>query len=362
MLHPRALSLLLVGAVAVAQSFVSPAHFTSAEGTASITAPFGSTAVPVRYLQIHGDVPAMTVSGMAFRWECDPTGVTYPPFSVTLDAWISTAAVTAANPSSTFDANHGPDKVQVATHRTIAIPGSDPSLMPSPFVLDIPFDVPFPFAGSPASLCWEVQITARTNTLAAAFDGALNVVSVAINPPLFATRGFAGCLTTGHVTPITITTALAPMNWPGGTGTAADIAAEMLANGPIFWVLGFDRVSWNGSPLPQTVPGSAGAPSGACQLRLDIAWTTFAVATANGVTALRLAFGVQPALHGAEFYEQVIALDPAANAFGVTTSNLVVHQLVAPYPTPLPVCRVSALSLAATGAVDTSTFLVTQFH
>jgi len=229
-------------------------------------------------------------------------------------------------------------------------------------VLDIPFDVPFVFAGSPASLCWEVQITARTNTTAESFDGVLNVASVAASPPVFATRAFTGCLSTGHTQPIMIATSLGSTNWPAGTGTTADSASGLLAGGAIFWALGFDRTSWNGNPLPIVVPGSPGAPSGACYLRLDVASTRFAVASAGGTAQLNLAFGVQPALHGVEFYEQLFGLDAAANPFGVTASNLVVHQVVAPYPFPLPVCCVTAGSLAATGFVDTSSFLVTQFR
>jgi len=350
-------------AVASAQVYVSPAHFTNAEGSLTTTVPFGSTQAPYRYLQIHGDVPAMTISGLASRWEGAPSGLVYPPFSVTVDAWISTAARTAATASPTFDTNHGVDKVHVATQQTIAIPGSDPSLLPSPFVLDIPFTAPFAFAGSPASLCWEVQITARTNTIDESFDGAFNNAGIAANPPLFSTRAFTGCLATGNTQPMTIATSLAPMNWPAGTGTTADTASQLVHNGAIFWALGFDRVSWNGNPLPIVVPGSAGAPSGACSLLLDIAVTQFAIASAAGAAQLNLAFHMQPGLHGARFYEQVLGLDLPANPFGVTASNLVVHQIVAPYPFPLPVCRVSAAgSLAATGNVDTSGCLITRFR
>jgi hypothetical protein len=357
------LASLLVAAAAPAQVFVSPAHFTNAEGSLTTTVPFGSAQVPYRYLQIHGDVPAMTISGLAFRWEGAPTGVFYPPFSLTLDAWISTAARTAATASPTFDTNHGGDKVQVAVHQTIAVPGSDPSQLPSPFVLDIPFTAPFVFAGTPASLCWEVQITARTNPTDEWFDGAYNDPSIAANPPLFSTRAFTGCLATGNAQPMTIATSLGPMNWPAGTGTAVDSASQLLHNGAILWAFGFDRVSWGGLPLPITVPGSAGAPSGACNLLIDIAMTQFAIASAAGGAQLSLGFHVQPGLHGARFYEQVFGLDQAANPFGVTASNLVVHQIVAPYPYPLPICRViGAGSLGASGVVDTTGNVITRFR
>jgi len=362
-MFPSAAAVVAFAIAASAQSYVSPAHFTAAEGSLTTTVPFGSVQVPYRYLQIHGDVPAMTISGLAFRWEGAPSGLFYPPFSVTLDLWVSTAARTAATASAVFDTNHGVDKVQVATQQTIAIPGSDPSLLPSPFVLDIPFTAPFAFAGSPASLCWEVQITARTNTIDESFDGAYNNASIAANPPLFSTRAFTGCLATGNTQPMTIATTLAPMNWPAGTGTAADSASQLLHNGAIFWALGFDRVSWNGNPLPVVVPGSTSAPSGACILRLDVATTLFALASATGSAQLNLAFHTQPGLHGALFYEQVLGLDVAANPFGVTASNLVVHQIVAPYPYPLPACRVFAAgSLAISGSVDGTGFLITRFR
>lgn len=52
-----------------AQGFVSPSHFASVEGTGNSTLPFGWATPPVRFLQVHDGVPAMTVQGLAFRYD-----------------------------------------------------------------------------------------------------------------------------------------------------------------------------------------------------------------------------------------------------------------------------------------------------
>jgi hypothetical protein len=68
-------------------------------------------------------------------------------------------------------------------------------------------------------------------------------------------------------------------------------------------------------------------------------------------------------LHGALLPVQLLGLDAAANALGITTSNLVVQQLVAPYPAAIGIQRVYAVgALAATGTVDGSSPLITRFR
>lgn len=363
------LSVCVLAVTAVAQGYVSPSHFTTVEGTSNNTFPFGgntATSTPFRYQQIHDDVPTSAIQGLAFRHETTSTGTVRAPFTVTIDAWISTSPLTSATPDITFDNNHGLDKIQVVTNRTISVPGNDPSLVPNPFTITIPFDagVVFPFAGGGASLCWEVQVTARTNTASVPFDSFQNSGTSPANPAAIASRAFTGCLSTGRTQPILATAqtnTAAPMDWINGTGRLGCNGTQLEANGIVAFVYGTDRTQWSGLPLPLDVPGSTGAPSGTCTLHTDIALANAAIASAAGAASSLLTFSVTPALHGATFNTQIIGLDAAANPLGFTTSNLLVQQLVAPYAIPLGVCRIySAGSLGATGTTS-GTGLVTRF-
>jgi hypothetical protein len=359
----------VLAASLAAQGYVSPAHFNGVEGTANNTFPFGgntATSTPFRYQQIHDDVPTSVISGLSFRHETTTAGTLRAPFTVTVDAWISTSPRTSATPDSTFDNNHGIDRIQVVTNRTISVPGNDPSLVPNPFNIDIPFDtgVTFPFAGGGASLCWEVQVTARTNTASVPFDAIQNSGSSPANPAAISSRAFTGCLSTGRTQPmlaVAQTNTVAPMDWIAGTGNLGCNGSQLEANGIVAFAYGTDRTQWNGLPLPLDVPGSAAAPSGTCTLHTDIAIANVALASATGTAASVLSFPAAPALHGVTINTQIVGLDAAANPFGFTTSNLLVQQLVAPYAIPLGACRIYvAGSLGATGSTSVAA-LVTKF-
>jgi hypothetical protein len=352
-----------------AQGYVSPTHFNGVEGTSNNSFPFGgslATSTPFRYQQIHDDVPTSVIQGLSFRHETTSAGTVRAPFTVTIDAWISTSPRTSATPDVTFDNNHGVDKIQVVTNRTISVPGNDPSLVPNPFNIDIPFDtgVVFPFAGGGASLCWEVQVTARTNTASVPFDAIQNSGTSPANPAAISSRAFTGCLSTGRTQPmlaVAQSNTVAPMDWITGTGNLGCNGTQLEANGIVAFVYGTDRTQWNGLPLPLDVPGSTGAPSGTCTLHTDIVVANVAIASAAGAASSVLTFAVTPALHGTTIQTQIVGLDAAANASGFTTSNLLVQQLVAPYAIPLGVCRVYlAGSLGATGTTNVFA-LVTKF-
>ncbi len=354
---------LLLAATLSAQS-VSPAHFTSVEAPTSNIFPFGSVSVPFRYLQVHDDVTSPVVFGMRFRHTCSSSGGQESPFAVTIDAWVSTAASSAAGITTTFDNNHGPDKIQCVTNRTIQVPANDPTRIPQDFLVDVPFDpgVVFVFAGAPASLCWEVHVTARTNISSVFMDYVSASAATAANPTLQATRGGSGCVATGQTDPMLAAPTSTAMSWPTGTGDLVVNGSRLLPNGVIVWVNGLDRTQWNGIPLPLTVPTSTGAPSGTCTLYTDPFFLTAATASATGTAQLSLPLTVTPALHGFVVYTQILGLDAAANAFGFTTSNLAAQQLVAPYASPNPARRVyRAGTLAPTGTSDGGQ-LITQFY
>ena len=346
---------LLITAALHAQGYVSPAHFLAAEGTSSQTFPFGVTTVPFRYVQVHDDVPALTLHGMAFRHN---SGVSAPAHAVTLDAWVSTAATSSGTINTTFDLNHGLDKVQVVTNRQYNLPASDPADLPGQWVLDFAFDVPFVFAGG-VPLCWEVQITAKTQAANVTYDACL---APAANPAFQNSRAYTGCLSTGRTSPIAITS-VGSMNWAANTGTINASASQLQANGIALYVTGFSRLNWNGVPLPIDIPGSTGAPSGTCRIHTDVWLIRPVVASSTGTATNPLAFTATPELNGLTIYTQVWGLDAAANPLGVTTSNLLLQNLVAPY-TVMPISRVFLSGgLGATGSISTNTnVLPTYFY
>lgn len=357
----RSLPVLLFTLALPAQGFVSPAHFTATEGTGSSTLPFGTQSLPARYMQVHDGVPAQTIVGIAFRH--DTAGIVRPAHTLTLDVWMSTAAGAAASTVATFATNHGPDLRHVVSNRTVAVPANDPSRLPGAFLLDLPFDPgqDFVFAGGGASLCWEVQVTANSaTTTSIPFDAVLTQGATPANPNFAGTRAFTGCLATGRTQPMSIVSANSPVDWVLGVATQRVNATQLQANGIVVWASGTSTTSWSGTPLPMALPVGTGT-SGPCTLFTDPALLTAGVASASGTAQLQLQFAVTPALHGSTLPVQLLGLDAAANALGITTSNLVVQQLVAPYPAVIGIQRVYAVGgLAATGTVDANSPLITR--
>jgi len=358
----RSLLVLFLSGALVAQS-VSPLHFAVAEGNASNAFPFGSTPVPFRYSQVHDDVPAMVILGMSFRHNA--TATVYPVHSVTMDAWVSTAVTTAATMSTTFANNHGLDKIQVVTNRTYTHPVSNPFDLPGPFVLDYPFDVPFGFGGGGASLCWEVHVTAKTQTGSIIYDSVTSTATTAINPTnpaMAAVRVGDGCIATGRTVAM-LANPGSSMNWAAPTAMMVVLGTHLQVNGIVFFTIGMDNTNWNGTPLPVVIPTSTGAPSGPCTVYADILASTLAIANSTGSASITYTFPALPGFHGLTFSSQIWGLDLAANPFGVTTSNLAMHNILAPYTMPLPVNRVYlAASLGAVGTLGLRDGLVTRFY
>ena len=349
----RSSCIALTSTVVLAQSY-SPAFFGNAESPSNNIYPFGSPTVPFRYSQIHDDVPPMVITGMSFRHNYSTN--TYPGYSVTMDAWMSTAVTASSGISTTFDSNHGPDKTQVIINRTYTLPPSNPSDLPGQFVLDYPFDVSFVFLGAPASLCWEVQITARTNTANIVHDEA-SALSAAANPAMAIGRFGSGCLSTGMVNPMGVTVAQT-MDWLTGTATMTTNGNNLLPSGIVLFVTGVDKTQYLGIPLPFTLPGTT------CTVYNDMIVSPVVIANPFGGASNVIPFVPQPAYHGLTFYTQIWGLDPTANPFGLTMSNAAMHHIVAPFTLPLPVTRVWALgSLGSPGGTDGfSRGLVTKFY
>jgi hypothetical protein len=351
----RSFCIVLTSTTLLAQSY-SPAHFANAEGPLNNVVPFGSS-VPIRYSQIHDDVPAMVITGMAFRHDYYQfTTLIYPPYTLTMDAWMSTAVTPSSGMNTTFDLNHGPDKTQVVTNRTYTLPPSDPSNLPGQFVLDFPFDVPFTFSGSPASLCWEVQITTNTATTSIAYDAVQASSFTSGSNPAMAIGAFGvGCFSSGAVNTMTAT-ATQFMNWSQGVGRMTTSGTDLLPNGITVFATGADKTQGLGVPLPFTLPGTS------CTVYNDVIVSAVVIADASGTGSNMIQFVPLPAYNGLTFYTQIWGLDPTANPFGLTTSNAAMHHIVSPYTAPLPVSRVFLNSLGPTGSRNTSYGLITKFY
>lgn len=350
----------LFAAAVAAQAVVSPAHFSAVEGTGSSTLPFASFSLPARYLQIHDGVPAMTLTALAFRH--DTSGAVRAPFQLTLDVYVSTAATPSAGAAALFDANHGADKVHVVASRTLTVPGNDPAQLPGPFLLELPFDAGVQFGFGGGSLCWEVVVTANTSTSAVPFDAVLTQGSTPTSPGMLGTRAGIGCLATGRTQPMALAPANSPVDWVVGQATMNVNATQLQANGVVAWAHGTNLANWAGVPLPLSLPTSLGAPSGECRLYTDPLVLSPAVASSFGTAQLQLVLPVSVALHGASVPTQLLGLDAAANALGITSTNIVVQQVVAPYPAPIGVRRVYAAGgTAASGTVDGNSPLIIRF-
>ncbi|HEX6811961.1 MAG TPA: hypothetical protein VF384_10100 [Planctomycetota bacterium] len=350
----RAVCVALSSTVLLGQSF-SPAHFGTAECPSNNIYPFGSTATPFRYSQIHDDVPLMVIFGMAFRHNWSPS--VYAAHSITMDAWLSTAVTGSSAMSTTFDNNHGVDKTHVIVNRTYNHPPSDPTDLPGDFVLEYVFDVPFVFLGAPASLCWEVQITARTNTGNIVHDAVSGSSATAAgNPALQVGRFGTGCLSTGVANPMGAT-AVQAVDWLAGTATMTTNGVNLLPNGIVMFATGADKTQYLGIPLPFTLPGTS------CTVYNDVIVSTIALASPTGTATNPIPFVPLPAYNGLTFYTQIWGLDPTANPWGLTFSNSAMHHIVAPFTVPLPSKRVYLLnSLGPTGGTEAYSYgIVTKF-
>lgn len=351
----RIAAAVLLASALGAQGYTSPAFFVQTEGPNNNVFPFGNTTVPFRFAQIHDDVPAGVITGMRFRHNLTTTQ--YPAHSVTIDAWVSTAVTPAAGANATFDNNHGVDKIQVIFNRTYNHPASVAGQAPGAWLLDYPFDVPFVFSGAPSSLCWEVHVTAKTQTVSVVHDSAGQGTT---NPAIQVGRGGTGCFATGRTTAM-LCNATQAMNWTTG-GTATITGSNLLASGAVFVCTGFDRIAWPGGLLPALIPTSDVGPSGACYLQVNPLVNNFAVATAGGGVTQIVNVPADPSLHSLVLYSQILGLDASANNFGVTASNFATHQVLGPHGAQ-PVSRIFLSgSLAANGTVSGSSYLVTNFY
>ena len=113
--------------------------------------------------------------------------------------------------------------------------------------------------------------------------------------------------------------ALAAQNLPT-LGTTFRLAVQNLPAGPgaLFMVLGLNRTSWNGIPLPLSLtPFGMTGCSALCSLN-----STSLLLHAGGSATWSLPLPNRASLSGVHFYNQALSLDPAAgNPAGIVVSN-----------------------------------------
>jgi hypothetical protein len=353
-------SCLLPARYACAQQWLTtPGAFAHQEGGSSGSIPFGRVTDTYRYLQVHDDVtgPARMLRGLSFRRDGGRWGP-FAAYGVTLDAWISTAALDAARASATFASNHGPDRIQVVANKQVLFPdAADPTPLPAPFAYTIPFDVAFPYSGA-GSICWDVRVLGQTNPDYVFHD---LVTASDPNPALRLGRFGEGCRATGATAPVASTPG-ALMDWPQGTGTLFLGGRHAGANAAGILVVGWSHTSWFSFPLPLEIPFSAFFPSGPCNLYTNWGLTFAAQADYRGIIPSRsVPLALFTGTGGVNLFTQTLVHDPNA-AGGLVTSDAWVLHFVEPFAAQ-PVARVlNQNGGLATGAVNRGVGLIVQFR
>ncbi len=356
---PTTLAFVLLGLPLAAQTdLVSPAAYTNAEAPSSNAFPFGTTTQQYRYLNVHDDLAgtARTILAFAVRRGATTSLTTTPAMSIVVDGFMSTAATTGATVSSTFDSNHGADRAQVLTNRTINFPPAGTGIIPYAFLYQLPLDTPFGFGGA-GPLCWELQITSRPSGSSTFHD---YVAATSTNPTMAVSRYGDGCTATGRTVAFSLTGA-STVTWPSNQGQITSTASEGPASAPAVYLFGSSSTSYGGIPLPLPLPGTTGGASGTCFLNTDLLATVPGALSNTGDFTFRVDVPLFRWLRGLNVFGQAVAVDVAANALGLVSSNGINHHVVAPHGVP-PGGRVYASSATiGTGTAGPNQTLVVRF-
>lgn len=351
-------SSLVLASGAFAQDVISPKHFAATEGSTYDYQVLGSPSTPGRYLQVHDDLKGTprTISSLAVRRDGAQTQA-FAAGNVLVDIYVSTATTTASTVDKTFDNNHGTDKVKVAAFKFIQFPATTSGVVPRPFEYAFPFSQPFSFGGA-NGFCWEVQVSSRTNSSYYYFDYSSGVNS---NPYAAVYNKGTGCKATGYTTGMNINPSSSP-NWPQNSITLSYSGNYMPKNSLIYLMIGASDTAFGSLTLPFLLPNTTTAPSGPCNVYCDWLVGVPSLTNANGAISQNLGAPVTTAMNGVFIYTQAVAPDAAANSWGVALSDMVEHQIVAPW-TALPVGNVYLDGAAgATGTVRGGAGYITKFN
>jgi hypothetical protein len=358
----RLTSLLLLTPALCAQGVVSPLNYANAEGNTYDSVPFGTTITPYRYLQVHDDLAgtARPISALVVRRDGNISVQPAAAYVMVMDVILSSAATTASTMSTTFDNNHGANRVQVASFHQVSFPATTAGPIPRPFEYRVPLPAPYQYNGQ-GGLCWEVRLIARQGSGVVYHNG----VSGSTTNPAAATLSLgAGCKAGGRTSAVQLS-AGSQMNWPQGSGLFSYTGYYAPANSFGILALGTSPTSFSGIPLPFEIPSTRGQTSGVCYLYNSWAFTLPLLADNAGVHSFNLGVPATQEFYGARIFGQGIFVDTAttpSNPLGVVTSNGVEHNWVPPYAS-LPVGRVHlASSTGPTGTANNRHGLVVRFE
>lgn len=320
------LSLCVLGSTLAAQGLVTPAHFATSEGNNSIQIPLGTTGTPSRFQQIHDDMSGTprTINALAFRRDGFNTSA-YGAYTVIVDVSLSTSPMNSGNVGTTFDSNHGADRANVALQKVVSLPATTFSTT-RPFAYKVPFNQPFSFAGS-GPLLWDITVTSRTNSGALNFDAFSGSNT---NPQAWDWTIGTGCKATTYASAMALSGS-SSASWSTGTVNLNFTGANFPKSAVVTLMLGGDDKSFGGIPLPWEIPGTNGFPSGVCRLYVAPLITINQLTNASGAMSAVLSVGgMTQANNGNILFTQAVAID-ANNAFGLVFSNMVQHQILAPF-------------------------------
>ncbi len=327
---PTTLLLAAAAAALPAQSVVTPLQFTLAEGPSNYIPVIASTTTPDRQLQVHDDLVGAprTIHGMRFRLDGYQLTANLPAFQIVANAWLSNAATTAPTMVSNYPGNHGANKLQVMNQQIVSIAPTTWQALPGPFTLEIPFAVPFVYDGS-TPLCWEIEVTSRTNNFVVRCDRADALGS----SPGSAFLEFGdGCPAPGTTVPAHLGESHGS-NWgtnPSLTVTyyASHLPVAAGGSGISVLALALDRL-----PAPITLPGAQG-----CLAYLAPDLLFLMLTQANGTANFTGPVPLSTSLNGANLFAQVAGFDTASGE--LTTTNVVQGNIQTPYPqAPVSVLR-----------------------
>ena len=331
-----------------AQTIVSPPNFAVAEAPSYGWGGIGTTATPSVLQTVHDGFAgtARTFRGVSFRRDGVVNTATYAPASMLVSVFMSTAATTAATASDTFAQNHGANKKAVAQFSLVQLPASSFKGLNAPFEFHIPFASPFSYSGT-GSVCLEIQVQSRTQTQLYYLDF---VPGGQANPPLETISKGSGCKVAGANSAIVLQPSYTS-NWPGNSVTFRYSGYNLAPNSLVTVGIGISDQVYAGLPLPAALPGTSSAPSGTCTIYNDYLLQIPALSDANGQMNLNLGSTASPAQNGVNLYAQLITLSAGANAYGLSMSNGVQHQIVAPYAAPTTATIYADGTLGPTGTL-----------
>lgn len=286
---------------------VLPASHAGLEGSSTTNVPFGRS-TPTRVQVVYDPLlfaGPVTISALAFRID---GGAVCSAKQVDCEIRMSTMPGTVLQLSADFAQNRGADETVVLPRQIVALPAHATIATPNAFLPPLPLSTPFSYDPAQGSLCVEVVVHGQPP---GAFP--LDVTYVCSSPEI--PFGPAGCPQPSSV-PLRVESSTTQVIW-GRPWVARVLDAPVGAL--VTFTLGtIESGPWAGFVLPQEL-SALGAPQ--CYLSIDVGGAFFGVAAGDGSATFPFVIPNDPAIVGAWIRYQGGAINPAANALGVVTSQ-----------------------------------------